>query len=361
MPYTKPAGLLSAALCLATAPALADLRVVTSIKPLSLLAQGVAPEGTSVTTLVPPGSSPHNYTMKPSQRRALADADVIFWVGPEMETFLTRLLNGEDFRDRTISLALEESVKAGSDKTDDHDEHGHHEHHHDDHGHDDHDDHGHDEHEDHGHDDHDDHGHDRHEEHEEHQEHSGHDSHGHGHHDHGEGEDPHIWLDPVLAGDMAEKMHDAMAQQPNADTEALARNLAQFQARLETTEAEIRTKLEPVHDIGLFAYHSAFVRFADHYGLKLEGVLTLNPELSPGARHIAKVQEQLGQSNHPCLLTEPQFNTGIWENITENLEVTFSTWDPLATDIQEGPDGYLAFQHAIADAVLECLPERTEH
>lgn len=333
MPYTKPARLLAAALCLATAPALADLRVVTSIKPLTLLAQAVAPADTSVTTLVPPGSSPHNYNMKPSQRRALAEADVIFWVGPELETFLARLLGGEDFRDRTVSLSLEAQPMARSDDADDHDEHGH---------------------GDHGHED------DSHEGHEEHEEREGHGEHD-GHHDHGEGEDPHLWLDPVLAGDMAEKMHDAMAQQPNADTEALARNLAQFQARLKTTEAEIRARLEPVHDIGLYAYHNAFVRFAEHYGLKLDGVLTLNPELSPGARHIAKVQKQLGQSNHPCLLTEPQFNPDIWETITENLDVTFSTWDPLATDVPEGPDGYLAFQHAIADAVLECLPEHAEH
>ena len=364
MPYTKPARLLAAALCLATAPALAELRVVTSIKPLSLLAQGVAPAGTSVTTLVPPGSSPHNYNMKPSQRRALADADVIFWVGPEMETFLTRLLSGDDFRDRTVSLALEEPAMAGSDEADEHDQHDHES---DKHEHDDHDDHGHDDgHKDHaehdGHEEHREHNdHAEHEEDEEDEEHKKQDSHAHGHHDHGDGEDPHIWLDPVLAGDMAKSMHDAMAQQPNADTDALARNLAQFQSRLKTTEAEIRAKLEPVHDIGLFADHNAFVRFAEHYALKLEGVLTINPELSPGARHIAKVQKQLGQSNHPCLLTEPQFNPGIWETITENLDVTFSTWDPLATDVPEGPDGYLAFQHAIADAVLECLPEHAEH
>ena len=320
MPMLKPARSLAAALCVIAAPALAETNVVTSLKPLTLLAQGIATTDTTITTLVPPGSSPHNYNMKPSQRRALDEADVIFWVGPDMETFLSRLLGGADFRERTISLALDEPAMAESEHTDDHDEHGH-------------------------------------EEKDHHDEGLNH----HDHHDHGDGEDPHLWLDPALAEDMVEKMHTTLAQQPNADTAALARNLEQFKTRLAATEAEIRAKLEPAHDISLFAYHDAFVRFAEHYGLNLEGVLTLNPELTPGARHLAKIQDQLGHGHHPCLLTEPQFNPGIWEVITEDLDVTFSTWDPLATDVEAGPEGYFEFQHSIADAVLKCLPEQAEH
>lgn len=317
MPPFKPARILAAALCVIAAPALAEIRVVTSLKPLTLLAQGIATTDTTITTLVPPGSSPHNYNMKPSQRRALDDADVIFWVGPDMETFLSRLLAGADFRQRTISLALDEPAMAESDHADEHDEYGH--------------------------------------------EDEDHHDEGHGHHDHGEGEDPHIWLDPALAEQMVEKMHKAMARQPDADTDALGRNLKQFKTRMAATEAEIRAKLEPARDISLFAYHDAFVRFAEHYGLKLEGVLTLSPELTPGARHIARIQDQLGQGHHPCLLTEPQFNPGIWEVITEDLDVTFSVWDPLGTDVEEGPEGYFEFQHSIADAVLNCLPEQAEH
>ncbi|HBM48647.1 MAG TPA: ABC transporter substrate-binding protein, partial [Marinobacter sp.] len=78
--------------------------VVTSIKPLELLVKAVAGDSVQVSTLVPPGSSPHNYTMKPSQRRALEQADAIFWVGPEMETFLSRLLGGHEFDGRVVAF-----------------------------------------------------------------------------------------------------------------------------------------------------------------------------------------------------------------------------------------------------------------
>lgn len=287
----------------------AETRIVTSIKPVELLVRAVATEGMQTTSLVPPGSSPHNYSMKPSQRRALENADVIFWVGPEMETFLSRLLAGQDFRKRTVAFMEAEQGAGRDSRTDEEDDHG-----------------------------------------EEHDD-----------HDHGDGEDPHIWLDPVLAIQMAETIHGTLSKLENVDTAALNRNLEQFKARVRETESTIRDRLLPVHDISLFSYHSAFSRFASHYDLKLEGVLTLNPELSPGARHIAEVQDKLRKGHHPCLLTEPQFNQQWWKAITQDLDVTFSTWDPLATDIKATANGYYEFQHSIADAVLKCLPEEAQH
>ncbi|MBO6811154.1 MULTISPECIES: zinc ABC transporter substrate-binding protein [Marinobacter] len=311
----------------------AETRIVTSIKPVELIVSAIATDDMQTTTLVPPGSSPHNYTMKPSQRRALENADVIFWVGPDMETFLNRLLAGQEFSGRTVALMDAEDEPAEV-------THG-------EHAHDAHDDHA---------DDH--HGHAHKEEAKEEERHN--EGHGHGH-DHGDGEDPHIWLDPELAIEMAGTVRDALSRLEGVDAGALNENFELFKASVRETDANIRDRLAPAHDISLFAYHDAFTRFAEHYELKLEGVLTLNPELSPGARHIAEVQEKLRNANHPCLLTEPQFNRQWWRSITENLNVTFSTWDPLATDIEATAQGYNNFQHSIVDAVLNCLPEDTEH
>lgn len=308
----------------------AETHIVTSIKPVELIVTAIATEDMQTTSLVPPGSSPHNYNMKPSQRRALENADVIFWVGPDMETFLYRLLAGQEFRSRTVAL-MDADHEAGEDN---HDEHAH-EKHADDH-----------------------HGHDHEEEAKEEEHHS--EGHGHGH-DHGDGEDPHIWLDPELAIEMAETIRDALSALEGVEAAALNENFEQFKLSVREADANIRERLMPAHDISLFAYHDAFTRFAEHYGLKLEGVLTLNPELSPGARHIAEVQEKLRNATHPCLLTEPQFNRQWWRSITENLDVTFSAWDPLATDIEATPEGYNNFQQSIVDAVLKCLPKDTEH
>lgn len=159
---------------------------------------------------------------------------------------------------------------------------------------------------------------------------------------------------------MAKDIHQILARQEGADVASLNANLKAFEENVTKAEENITQRLKSVRDIGLFTYHNAFTRFIEHYGLKLEGILTVNPELSPGAKHLAEVQNQLRNANQPCLLTEPQFNRQWWRTLTEGLDVTFSTWDPLATNIQSDRNGYIAFQHNLADSVLACLPEDTQ-
>lgn len=297
---------LSAISILCSHTVFAETRILASIKPVELLVRAIATENMETSTLVPPGSSPHNYALTPSKRRALETADVIFWVGPDMETFLTRLLTGQEFGGRSVALMQPDMEHNGPDE-DNGEYHHNHDHHHD------------------------------------------------------SEDDPHIWVDPEMALSMAETIRDILASQDGADKAALDRNLEIFRTAIAHKEAQIRKQLKPLKRVSLFAYHSALTRFAEHYNLNVAGVLTLNPDRSPGARHIAGVQNSLRQANHPCLLTEPQFNRQWWRSITEGLNVTFSTWDPLATDIKVTANGYVDFQQSIADAVLACLPENAEH
>lgn len=297
-------------------------KIVASLAPIELLVRAVSGDQVTVSTLVPAGASPHTYQLRPSERRQLAAADRIFWVGPGMENFLERLLTGPDFRDRSVALA------PGADAPGD-DAHGHNDQ-----------------------DDHDSHAEDEHG-----QKHERADAHG---HDHGDGEDPHIWLDPALGLEMAEKIAHSIEDLEGIDAKEIDGNLATFEASLKDREASIRQQLQPAKDLDLFTYHDAFRRFAEHYGLSIAGVLTLSPERSPGARHLAEVQERLQQADQPCLLTEPQFNRQWWESLMTDVEIPVSTWDPVAGDIEPTATGYLEFQQSLADAVLCCLPENAE-
>ncbi|GGY64216.1 zinc ABC transporter substrate-binding protein [Marinobacter zhanjiangensis] len=296
-------------------------QVVTSLKPLELLVRAVAHDQVDVTTLVPSGSSPHTYQLRPSERQRLASADQVFWVGPGMENFLTRLLTGPDFRDRTMALG------SNGDAEDDHGD----EHH--------------------------DHGHDHEEEHPPEEEKT---QDQHGGHDHGEGEDPHIWLDPTLARDMARDIADQLKTLEGVDDNAIDENLASFDKNVKAAEETIRQQLAPARDLDLFTYHDAFRRFAEHYGLTIAGVLTLSPERSPGARHLAEVQGRLARAEQTCLLTEPQFDRQWWDSLMGDVDVPISTWDPLAGDIEASPRGYVLFQQNLAEAVLHCLPEQAQ-
>ena len=76
----------------ATSAVRAELKVVTTIKPLHSLIANVM-DGVGEPALIIEGStSPHSFTLKPSHAKLLEEADIIFWVGESIETFMERPL-----------------------------------------------------------------------------------------------------------------------------------------------------------------------------------------------------------------------------------------------------------------------------
>src|SRR5690554_3655229 len=69
--------------------------VLATIKPLQMIAAAVLEDIAEPGVLLPPAASPHNYALRPSDRRQLAEADRVYWVGPELERFLQRLLEDQ--------------------------------------------------------------------------------------------------------------------------------------------------------------------------------------------------------------------------------------------------------------------------
>ena len=122
------------------------LSVVTSIKPIHSLVSAVM-DGIGTPSLIIEGAgSPHTYALKPSQAKALQDADLVFWVGPAMESFLEKPIKEVASSARIVTLSdahglikIEFRDGGNFDSHDDHDDHAKHDDHddhakHDDHG-----------------------------------------------------------------------------------------------------------------------------------------------------------------------------------------------------------------------------------
>ena len=136
-------------------PANAEIKVVASIKPIHSLASYLM-DGVSKPDLIVDGyASPHGFSMKPSHAKMLQNADLIFWVGEDLENFLEKPLGSIAKKAEKIELMGIKGLNVLKFRErnifDDHDDHGHGEDDHDDHdghakkkkdAHDDHDDHG---------------------------------------------------------------------------------------------------------------------------------------------------------------------------------------------------------------------------
>ena len=268
--------------------------VVTSTHPLALIVKEVAAEQADVQALVPADVSPHHYSMRPSERRSLAEADRIYWLGAGLEPFLQGTMSDSTLSGKARTLVGEPQGQSEND------EHGH----------------------------------------------------------HGTGEDPHVWLSPERALAMAERARETLGQLDGVDRQAIERNHRRFEGRLHETEERIRAQLAPLQMITLFTYHDAFHYFADHFGLTIAGTLTSNPERSPSARHIAGLQQSLEEARFPCIMTETQLGGDWWRGLDVPQPLAVSRWDPIGGDIAVEVGGYTAFLESLAEAVSRCRPEQ---
>ena len=145
----------------------AEVKVVTTIQPLHSLISNVMGNKGKLDLILEGTASPHSFTLKPSHAKMLENADAIFWIDKDLESFLEKPLKSIPKKAKVIHLMdlssleihkfREKNIYGGHDDHDDHDKHGHKE---DKHAkHDDHDKHGHKEDKHAKHDDHEKHGH----------------------------------------------------------------------------------------------------------------------------------------------------------------------------------------------------------
>ncbi|WP_428924939.1 zinc ABC transporter substrate-binding protein [Marinibacterium sp. SX1] len=369
MRHALSAVLFPGLLACATGAAADVPRVLADIAPVqSLVARVMQGVGTP-DLLIPPGVSAHDMALRPSQARALSRADLVVWVGPEMSPWLGRALEAiegrdmvllrvpgtqlYDMRDEALFAGLAEDhaghVEGHDDQhdhgaDDDHDAHGVDDGH-DDHGADDDHDAG-DSHDAHGADDgHDDHGAD-----------DGRDAHAHGGHDHAhDGTDPHAWLDPLNAATWMGALAETLATL-DPDHAALYReNAAQGAGELAALSASIEARLAPARATGLIAFHDAFQYFEARYGLTMVGSITPADDSDPGPARISALRDATRDGAVACAFSEPQFNPGLLQAVTEEAGLPVAILDPLGSDLDPGPDLYPTLLGQLADAVVACV------
>lgn len=335
-------------------------KVVVSIKPLHSLVSAVM-EGVATPTLLVKKGSPHAYTLRPSEARALASADLVIWIGHEMESFLEKPL--ETVAENAKQLELAEVLETSLLKTrsgvewdehedhEDHEEHATHEDHDEDH------DEEHESHEEHAtHEEHDD-DHEGHQEHadheathdEEHEEHADHEEHHHG------VMDMHLWLDPKIAQKIVAETTKMLIDIDPAHAAQYQANSAKLTAKLIVLDASLKQKLAPVKETPYLAFHSAYQYFEAAYDLNAVGSVTIDPDRKPGAKGISEIRERVKKTGARAVFSEPQFESSLVETIIEGTGATTGVLDPLGSEIPQGPKAYFTLINNLADNLVAGL------
>jgi zinc transport system substrate-binding protein len=286
------------------------LRVTVSLAPYASIVEEIGGDNVSVTTLLPPGASPHVFDPTPSQAAGLASSDLIVMNGG-LDAWLDRLVAAA--APSASVLVITQSI-AFTPEADEHDHE--HEHEHDD--------------------------------------------------DHAEDDaaadadaadpataNPHIWLDPMLMREAAAAIAAELARLDPDNAAAYGSGLTRVQEELDALDVEIAALLEPVKGAPFVPFHDAWPYFAQRYGLDLVLSLEPFPGREPSPKYVAEAVAAVKATGAKAVFAERQLNPRSAEVVAESAGVAVAVLDPIGG--APGPTDYAELLRYNARIILENL------
>lgn len=286
----------------------AQAAVLASLRPLGFIAAAIANGVTPTEVLLPDGESPHDYRLRPSDLQRMRSADLLVWVGPGMESFMSKsvaqlppnrvvdisalpgvqplLLSAENPHPHQPGMRL---GKGPADRRNP------------------------------------------------------------------EQYNMHLWLSPEIAKLAAVAIHAKLLELMPQKKDQLDANLRQFDEELTQTDTKLGNMLRPVQGEGYFVFHDAYRYFEKHYGLAPLGYFTDDPESQPEAQRLHQIRTQLVEQKAECVFAEPQFRPAVINAAVQGTKVRVGTLDPLGSGIALTKDSYVNFLSHLTSQYVSCL------
>lgn len=310
-------GLFAAVLVTTGGAAADELKVVATIKPIHSLVAQVMGETGEPKLLVGGAASPHTYSLKPSDARALNAAQVVFRVSEEIEPFTRKIIASLPKSVSVVTLAdapgLDLLDKRRGDTFETHD-HGDH------------------------------HGHDH--------------GHGHGHDDeHGKASvrDGHVWLDPQNAIAMVAEIARALSVAAPEHATIFKANADKAVAEIEALSKDIAAELAPLKGKSFVVFHDAYQYFESRFGLTAAGAITVSPDVQPSAKRISEIRSKIKALGVACVFAEPQFKSKLVATVIEGTGAKSGTLDPEGASVDPGVQAYATLLRNLAQGLRSCL------
>lgn len=301
--------LTAALLALSMTAAQAEVpKVMTDIAPVQALVDRVMAGVGTAQVLLPPGASPHDYALRPSDAARIAGAQLVVWTGPELAPWLAGPLAA--LAPNATRLALLESpgwdrlmlrndpalAEAGAATSAD------------------------------------------------------------AAHDEGDdGLDPHAWMDPIVAAQWMHTIAAALSTADPANAATYGANADAGAAEMQALVAEVDATLAPVTGRGYLVPHDGYQYFERRFAIPAAGAITLSDAAAPGPARIAALKARVAQGGIICILTDPETAPGWAEVLREGTTAKTAQVDPVGATIPRGVAFYPALIRSTAGALAECL------
>lgn len=285
---------------LSPALSLAAPNVVVSIKPVHSLVSGVMQGVSRPELLIHSNQSIHHYSLKPSDRRLLANADLIFWVGSELEIFLPRLLNNLDRTTRVVSL-IENEKLTRLPMRQIHNEHN-----------------------------------DKHQ----------------------QPDRPiwdgHIWLNTHNVDVMINDITQHLVKIDPDNAPHYKNNQKKLHEQTKNLRKNLHAQLGKTSQ-PFISYHDAYQYFEHEFKLNNKGFVTGSEELSPGAHRILEVKKIIASNSIQCVFYDTPLKPSVIKTLMSETGVKSIELDPTGMQFEYGDQAWFKIMRTMAASFNSCL------
>lgn len=281
--------------------------VLVSIKPLHALVTGVMAGVAKPTVLIKGGASPHATSLRPSDARLLHKADIVFWAGDALETFLIKPLRSLSRKATVIALSKASGISLRpirgksfwqNNKTKHHTQ---------------------------------------------------------GSHQHHVYQDMHIWLSHHNALVIVRAVSGTLGRLDPKNKQQYQRNAQRVAARLTVLHRDLSAMLVPVRHVPYVVFHDAYQYFEADYGLKPIGALSTHEARTPGAKHLSAMRKKVLAMKPRCIFAEPQFKPALIKTLIDGTATKAVTLDPIGARLAPGARLYDTLMRNLARDITACL------
>ena len=297
--------------------AIADVpKVAVDIAPVHSLVSKVMSGVGRPQLIIPPGASPHEYQLRPSEAKALQDANLVFWIGEDLSPWLKKGITTLA-TDALVTSLLEvdgiellEFREGALFEAHDHDSH----------------------------DDHDD-----------HDSHDDHEGHAHGAHD------PHAWLSPTISKVWLNLIASKLSEIDPDNAGTYFSNANSARQDLDSLSKEINEMLNPMREKKYVVFHDAYQYFEKDFNISAAGAISLSDASDPSPARLEEVRNRVVNESIECVLAEPQYNQGLVKAVIDGTDANTAVVDPLGVGLEVGPSLYEKLIRNLATNLSKCF------
>lgn len=286
--------------CISAISASAQPAVITTIKPLQFIAAAVMDGVATPDIVIPSSQSPHHYILRPSDIRKISNAELVLWVGPQMETYLTGLMSQLVGQTILIEAAALPGITL-HDADQNAAQHVHEE------------------------------------------------SDNHGLYD------PHVWLDTRNAVLIAQRLYENLIVLDPANSARYEQNNARFANGIRLLDDRLRKDIVALSDGRYALYHNGIQYFEKQFGLLHQFVLVPDHEIQPGIRHLLALRGLLEARPLTCLLEDVNANEATINTVFRDYPVNRTRIDTMGDAIAPDQYAYVRLLENMALALRHCL------